>query len=364
MYKGILINGLSGIGDSLYYLPVIGILRKRFKDAFITLLNYQMVGELFRDCPCLDELIIYEEEFSKKGRPFRSIVDFFKERRPYDLYIDFAPVMPWTAYLGLAIKAKRRLLFKLGSLKEKDRRYFKLYTDLVEEDKGEQALYWYLRTIRVLGIEEEDATLSLRFSEKEKRKVIDCLNSLGLTDKDFLVCIHPGAGDLKKRWAKENFAFLADKLVKEYRAKIVIFGSGLVRVKELEGAKSLEEVSEIKLAQSICSLMEEKAINLAGQLSLKEIGLFLKLTRSLYIGNDTGPAHLSAIVGSPTVTIFGPTDYRLWKPFGKKSFVARKDLECSPCRNPECESIQCLRELSVEEVFKVVEEAIRAGSFF
>lgn len=155
---------------------------------------------------------------------------------------------------------------------------------------------------------------------------------------------------------------MADKLAKEYKAKIVIFGSSLVRVKELEKANSLEEISAVKLAESICSLMEEEAINLAGQLSLKEIGIFLKLTGSLYIGNDTGPAHLSAIIGSPTITIFGPTDDKLWKPFGKESFVARKDLECSPCRNPNCENNRYLNELGVEEVFKVVEKAIQKSS--
>ncbi len=81
---------------------------------------------------------------------------------------------------------------------------------------------------------------------------------------------------------------------------------------------------------------EEMVVN-----DILELGIALK-GAILFIGNDSGFAHLGAYVGVPSVVIYGPTDPLVWKPIGDEVYQVSLGLECSPCFPDVCSGRECL----------------------
>jgi ADP-heptose:LPS heptosyltransferase len=80
----------------------------------------------------------------------------------------------------------------------------------------------------------------------------------------------------------------------------------------------------------------------------------------LVITNDSGPLHLAVMMGTPTISFFGPESPVQYGPRGEKHTVMYKGYYCSPClhvyneKNSSCEDNICLKDISVDEVFKMV----------
>jgi heptosyltransferase II len=119
-----------------------------------------------------------------------------------------------------------------------------------------------------------------------------------------LVVMHPGGGenpmrtDMRKRWPVERFARLGNHLARRHQAMVVVVGA--------EG--------ERPLAVDVNGMMSTPTANLAGQLSLSELGALCEVA-DLYIGNDSGPTHIAAASGCPTLAIFGPSDPAVSAPY-------------------------------------------------
>jgi heptosyltransferase-3 len=79
----------------------------------------------------------------------------------------------------------------------------------------------------------------------------------------------------------------------------------------------------------------------------------------LNIGVDSAAPHIAAAVGTPTLTIYGPSDWRDWAPLGEKNQVVLPDMDCSPCRKKGCDGSgqsKCLDNLAVAKVQDAVEK--------
>jgi ADP-heptose:LPS heptosyltransferase len=95
---------------------------------------------------------------------------------------------------------------------------------------------------------------------------------------------------------------------------------------------------------------------LAKGLTLLQLASVIEGCR-FFIGNDSGVSHLAAAAGLPTVTIFGPTDEKVWSPRGAKTFVVSRRVHCSPCpqeRFVQCQDFKCLRGIEMEDVLEGV----------
>ena len=138
----------------------------------------------------------------------------------------------------------------------------------------------------------------------------------------------------------ENFALLADRTVAQ-GVEVVIAG----------GPDDIENVAKIR------SLMKEDAMNIAGRTTIRELAAVIK-GASFFVGNDSAPMHISNILGTRTIALFGSTDWRVWRPLGDEHFVFAKDVECSPCgHSKECEKDEdwCMKLITVDEVMEAVE---------
>lgn len=140
------------------------------------------------------------------------------------------------------------------------------------------------------------------------------------------IIIHPGSGSIKKVWGIENFLFLADRfLAKNSRVKVIL-GEAEMR-KEFSVFSALKGI-DVKTNLSLGKLVKEL---------LKGV---------IYIGNDSGVSHLSALLGIPTIAIFKETDPKIWAPRGERVYILSTYLE---------------REwIKKEEVFEFVERIIES----
>jgi ADP-heptose:LPS heptosyltransferase len=108
---------------------------------------------------------------------------------------------------------------------------------------------------------------------------------------------------------------------------------------------------DFQMYEELGQLAAAQSINLAGKLSLRQsMALYEQMNVSLCV--DSGPAHLSAAVGTPTVTLFGPTDPERWRPLGAANVTLYDEsLSCRPCNyNKTCSNRECLTQFSAEKI--------------
>ena len=104
----------------------------------------------------------------------------------------------------------------------------------------------------------------------------------------------------------------------------------------------------------VATALGKHCLNRIGQTSLDELIAELRTCR-LLLTNDTGTMHLAALLGLPTVSIFGSTEPRMTGPLGAGHIVLRHHVECSPCFLRECPiDFRCMKAVSVEEVTAAV----------
>jgi len=142
-------------------------------------------------------------------------------------------------------------------------------------------------------------------------RVAGLLAELGLAARPFAV-LNPGAGWETKRWPPGSFADLAASLRQELGLEVLItwFGAG-----------------ERELAGMICS---GGAARPAPETTLPELVELLRRS-ALCVGSDSGPAHIAAAAGTPTVALFGPADAVRNRPLGPAVEVLTAQADCAPC---------------------------------
>jgi lipopolysaccharide heptosyltransferase II len=151
------------------------------------------------------------------------------------------------------------------------------------------------------------------------------------------VAVQPGARWLDKRWPVEYFAELVRQLAADFpEVHFAVLGSK----------------DERDRAETIAAVVPQRALNLAGLVSLPEMVEWLRLCEVM-VTNDTGPMHVAAALGKPVVALFGPTDPRRTGPYGQIEQVLRQPLPCAPCFKPSCANpnqMECLRTISPARV--------------
>jgi len=116
------------------------------------------------------------------------------------------------------------------------------------------------------------------------------------------------------------------------------------------------------LGEALTNANPRRYLDLTGKVSLPEMVEWIRLSE-LMISNDTGPMHVAAALWKPVVAVFGPTEPRRTGPYGQLRNVLQLTLPCAPCMKSRChyaKPFECLRALSPESVFQVVDRALRA----
>ena len=184
-----------------------------------------------------------------------------------------------------------------------------------------------------------------RVTETDIASLKEILHANGISERDDIICVNANAGELalERRWPQQNFILLIQKLLKEYKSKIILVGSS----------------SERPYVQSIVTACgNDSIVNCAGMLSVRQLAALFTRSKML-ITNDSGPLHLAIVMGTATVSFFGPETPLLYGPHGEKHIVFYKNIDCSPCMNVhtgkmvQCvkNSPECLKTITVDDVF-------------
>jgi heptosyltransferase-1 len=168
------------------------------------------------------------------------------------------------------------------------------------------------------------------------------LREMGLRPGGFAV-LHPGVSGFAelKRWPARRYADLALR-IRDVRGLPVILTAG---------------PGEEALADEVAAASGGAARRGPATRSLAELGALLARA-AVVVGADTGPVHLAALLGVPTVALFGPKDPAVYAPRGPRVRVVWKSVWCSPCRLRRCGDPVCMTEMRVDEVLPAVEEAL------
>jgi heptosyltransferase-2 len=146
------------------------------------------------------------------------------------------------------------------------------------------------------------------------------------------ILLAPGAAfGPTKLWPAERFALLADALLDRGEKAALVIGP-----------------DEIELGRLIARRARHRIPVLGAELDTARLAALLSRGK-LLIGNDSGPAHLAAAVGTPAVVFFGPTDPGRTAPRGAPVRVLDRYVFCSPCYLKTCPyQHECLEEITVE----------------
>jgi len=216
-------------------------------------------------------------------------------------------------------------------------------SEKIPEDMEKHAVDRYLDFLRYLGADVKEPEFLIPI-QKENRNKIECLlQADGIDKNDRFVAVSPIALWNTKLWENEKFARLCDLITEKLKVGVVLTG------------RNKEDLARIQ------SMMRSPSVNLGGKTTLRDLA-YLYQRSSLLITTDSGPMHLAAAMGTPVVALFGPTDPTRTGPFGKGHAVIRKGLFCSPCFLKRCDSIQCMHDITVEEVFQDVKEIFTLSS--
>jgi lipopolysaccharide heptosyltransferase I len=333
----ILFVKLSAIGDVVQTLPALEAIKKLYPASEITWVVEEAAAGILAGHPLIDRVLVSRRKTwsamlrkpETVGEGLRKIAAFFRELRlvHYDIAIDFQGLLKSGILIGV-VRADR----KIGFDRTREFSYLFLNERLPAYDIEKHALERYLDVARYLGAHDPAPVCTLPIAAEVagmKRKVAE-VSSEG----NRIVVMNPVARWKTKLWPERNFAELADRVVRGKKAVVIFTGSPADR----------------EVNQRIIGMMREKAVNWAGETSLKELAAIATLS-DVFITTDTGPMHLAAAAGAKVLALFGPTAPWRTGPYGQTQLVIRTGIDCSPCFRRDCEkNLECMQGVTVDDV--------------
>ena len=332
----ILVIKLDHIGDVLLATPVFSNLRRVYPNAELHALTGAWSRVVLEKHPDVNNVVEYNSPaFCRTGQP-TSLRETFKlyrqlRRQKYGLIVelrsDWRTV--WFAFLRLTPKRLSR-----AALQVANKLGFAQFSGTHETTRN-------LDVLRQAGIPTPVQTAIFSVTTEDKKWASDFLATYQIDRQHPLIAIHPGSPIALKRWLPERYAELADWLIAQKRAQILFVG-----VKD-----------EIPITTEIQALMRGESINIAGKTTLIQLASILP-TCNVFIGNDSGPMHLAAAVGTQTIGLYGPGDPTRFGPAGAKCQTIQRKSDC-PCLGPVCRygKSGCMSEIQVADVIQTLEAA-------
>ncbi len=333
--KRILVIKLRYLGDVLLSTPVLAALRTTFPKAGLSMLVNPGTEAMIATNPHLDEVLIAE----RAGSPLRQL-EFVAalRRRRFDLVVDLTDG-DRAAILSRLTGAAIRVGFN-----REGRWRGRLYTHLVPvQEQPMPMVRQHLMALEILGIPSIDSLPALRIQATDEAAACAALGAVEISPGERFVAVHPGARWWFKSWPAARFASLIDYIQGKLGIKVVLLGS----------------VADQQTAEAILDEVETDCRSLVGRLTLLELAGLLRQA-TLLVGNDNGPMHIAAAMGTPVVGLFGPADPRIWGPAGQGHAVLYKGVDCRPCFPGGClrGEQNCMRLIALDEVIPVVERML------
>ena len=334
------------IGDVILTTPAIRALREQYPSARLSYLVEPIAAPIVQRNPHLDEVIVVAapDAAGRLGDDVR--LGFDLRRRRFDLAIDFhgGPRSSWFTW---ASRAPRRIGYEVAG-----RGW--MYTTRVARPRTLRPRHsvvnqWDL--LEPLGIpapEPDSHPTEFVPDPLAAEAVAAWLRTAGLGADHLLVIVHVGARISFRRWPPERFAATIDAIARaDARTRFVVIAG--------PGEDTAERV--VADARSLLPAPRRPAVLDARTWTLDDMHA-LSARAALYIGCDTGPAHVAGTTAVPIVALYGPTlpeTWAPWRPAGPVTIpLAVQGLPCRPCDQRVCEpgDFRCLNWIQPEQVLE------------
>jgi lipopolysaccharide heptosyltransferase I len=331
----ILIIKLSSLGDIVQALPVLKVLREKYPGARIDWLVNEGMADILVENPFLHTVHRWDRESWRKPRRFLTacrnaarVVRNLRRAR-YDLVVDLQGLFR-SGLLAFLSGARRTVGF--ANAREMASMFYGEKLRLPTEGMHSVERYVFAVAGDVCGEKE----FSIGLSGDARREAAFLLDRMGYDSESPLVVLVPGGRWQTKRWPPEHFAALAEALAEREGVQVGFVGSPRDTI----------------LIQRIEALSRCRTMDFSAKTTLRQLACLLK-EAELVVGNDSGPMHMAAAVGTPVVGLYGPTSPERTGPYGKKHTVLTSDLPCSPCFRRDCKlSAACMESISVDSVLE------------
>lgn len=340
----ILIVKLSAVGDVVHTLPALNALRQQFPNAHIGWAVQRGAHNLLEGHPQIDELIILPRRLkSADGR--MSLSDLRRMLRGtggWDVAIDFQGLTKSGVAACLSGAPTR-----IGLGNKWSRELNRVFMTRRVNATAMPVIQMNLELLAPLMPVPEEATAILHTAPADEEKIRQWIASTQVQGKRWLV-LDPFAGWESKLWPQEHWVEVAAAAMDRFNLlPMVFFGPG-----EEQNARDLLDQIMLRAIDS----------TMAPQTSLREYVALLRQCAAAFVGADTGPMHIAAAAGVPTVAMFGPSDSRRNAPtFTNANYRTLQDFS-QPCagtftRNCKFHAKgECMRPIQPEQVLTALEE--------
>lgn len=322
------IRGSNWLGDAVMTVPAVRAIKRGRPDAHVTILTPAKLADVWKRVPEVDEVLAIQrgDGIFEVGRKLR--LGGFEVAIVFPNSLRTA-MEPWLAGIprrvGYPGHRRRWLLDQIFVEKKK-----------AKPGPPRHQVHHYLALAKFIGAEVVGQASSLPPRVSRPRSLAGERPILGIV---------PGAEyGPAKRWLPERFA-----------ETIVATRASTGCETKLFGVAKDREVADAIIAAA----PDVTITDLVGKTTLAEL-MDQLLTCDVLLTNDTGTMHLAALLGVPTISLFGSTEPALTGPLGKNHRVIRHHVECSPCFLRECPiDFRCMKAITVEEVVREVGEVLR-----
>ncbi|WP_197527579.1 glycosyltransferase family 9 protein [Posidoniimonas polymericola] len=322
----ILIVRLTAIGDVIHGLPSLCALRNAFPDAHISWVVEGAGAQLLEGHPALDEVIRAPRRWYRSWGETRRLRKTLRQRR-FDTAVDLQ-CLTKSALAAWLSGAPRRL----GVAGRNGREFSRALNNVRTLVRARHVIDQYLGILTPLGINNPKVEFRLPESAADAAFADRLLAEGGLESGRFLV-MNPGAGWTSKQWPPERYGELAARLRRSHGVPTVVAWAG---------------DQERRLAQTIVDA-SGAAARLAPDTSLTQLAA-LERRATLFVGSDTGPMHLAVAVGTPAVSLHGPSRASWCGAYGEHNQRIQVELDEGPQRKRPGADDYAMRAISVDLV--------------
>jgi heptosyltransferase-3 len=335
-------------GDVLLASPVAAALKLQAPRAEIDALVYDDTAAMLEGHPALAQVHGVGRRWKDEGAFARlaseaSLLGSLRARR-YDLLIHLTE-QPRGAWLARALGARYSVA---PAVPDRGAFWKNSFTHLypLARNGRRHKVEANLDALRRIGLQPgmEERRLQFVPGAAAEASVAKLLVAEAIGERNF-IHVHPASRWSFKSWTPERNAELIDRLAGAHRVVLTAAAAP----------------AELSFVQSILSGTKSKPLNLAGKLSLKELGALTARAR-LFVGVDSMPMHLAAAMGTPAVALFGPSGEQEWRPWRVAHRVVTTNHPCRPCGNDGCgggKISECLTTLGVDEVYAAIQDLLK-----
>ena len=336
--RSVLVVRLRSIGDTVLATPSLRALRRFLPQARIDVLLEDWVAPLLEGSEDVDRVV----RVDRKNPVGRLLVARALSAARYDVAYDLhggntASLLTW------ASRARHRV----GYAAYRSSRLFNHTAPPSSELWGREQTHSAEQQLALLGwtgVPVSDRPASrLPVTTGARESVAHKLSKVGIYEGREFALLHTAAAFDTKTWAAENFARVVEHLAER--------GLASVAVAAPHEGRAIDELRRHSRALLVSFT----------DLKLPELTALASRAR-LFVGNDSGVAHIAAAVGVPQVVVFGSSNVAHWRPWARAPWeVVREDMPCAPCAGYSCREFdapECIRRVTPERVIEAVGRVI------